>query len=377
MRVAIDGRTIQDHFPGIGRYTYNLVEALAGLDDAPDLVLLYDPAHPSSRFSLDTLGAGRRVELVPVALTPFDSRSQLAIPRLLWAMGVDLFHATYFVMPYWAGRPTVVTLYDTIPLIYPQYMPSRLARWAYRWLNTLAGRRARRVLAISASAAGDLTHHLSIPPACIAVTPLAADARFRPIAERGAVERWRAVAGLPQRYALYLGINKPHKNVVRLIEAWDHLRRAWPAGWGQRPALVLAGREDRRYPQAHQAVEAAGLEREVLFLPDPPDADLPLLYNGAEVFVFPSLYEGFGLPVLEAMACGTAVACSDRSSLPEIAGAAAELFDPEDATAIAESLRRLLGDAELRRLRAAEGLQRAGAYSWERTARLTLAAYRA
>ncbi len=372
MRLILDGRPIQDHFPGIGRYLYNLAAGLAGLPDAPEIILLHDPARPSTRFDLAALG----VRLEPLPVSPFDPRGQLSVPRRLRVLRADLYHAGYYLMPYWAGLPTVVTLYDVIPLIYPHYMPSPTARWAYRWLNALAGRRARRVLAISQAAAGDLTRHLGLAPARISVAPLAADARFCPATDGAALERWRGAAGLPARFALYVGINKPHKNLPRLVAAWDIVRRSWPAGAGERPRLILAGREDPRYPETRRAVAAAGLTDAIHFLPDVDDNDLPLLYNAASAFVFPSLYEGFGLPVLEALACGVPTACSERSSLPEIAGGAAELFDPTAPEAIAGALLRLLTDAELRRRRSAEGLARAATFSWQRTAQRTLDCYR-
>ena len=372
MRVAIDGRTIQDHFPGIGRYVYNLTAALAGLDQRPEIVLIHDPSRPSTRFDLDALG----VTLAPLPLTPFHWRSQVAAPRLLRRLRVDLYHATYFIMPYWAGRPTVVTMYDAIPFIYPQYLPSAWARLSYRLSAKLASRRAARILAISQSDADDLARYLGIPQRRISVTPLAADRRFAPMVDRDAVARWRHEAGLPERYVLYLGINKPHKNLERLVRAWHIVRRRWPAGHGDPPALVLAGREDRRFPEARQTVQDAGLEGAVRFLGDVSDDWLPWLYNGAELFVFPSLYEGFGLPVLEAMACGLPVACSNRSSLPEIVGAAAVTFDPMSVEEMAAGLHGLLVDADERSRRAALSLQEATRFSWQRTAIQTMEAYR-
>ena len=374
MRVAIDGRAIQDHFPGIGRYVYNLTRALARLPERPDLTLLYDPTRWSSRFALGALAG---VELLPAPYTPFDWRSQRAIPRRLRAADVDLYHSPYYLMPYWSGRPTVVTLYDTIPLIYPQYLPSGAARRAYRWLNLLAGRRARRILAISASAAGDIARHLHIPAGRIVVTPLAADERFRPLPDRAAVDAWRRAAGLPSIYVLYLGINKPHKNLVTLIRAWKlALERGLEAA-GDSPALVLAGREDPRYPQTRRAALEAGAGSRIIFLGDVAEDDLPWLYNAATLFVYPSVYEGFGLPVLEAMACGTPVACSNTSSLPEVAGDAALLVEPLDIEGWAAALGRLLADAEQRRELARRGLAQAARFSWERTARQTLGAYHA
>ena len=373
MRVAIDGRTIQDHFPGIGRYVYNLAGALpAGADDL-EIVLLYDPTHPSSRFDLHALD---HVQLAPVPMSPFSWRSQFAIPRLLREWQIDLYHSTYYIMPYVVGCPTVVTLYDTIPFIYPGYLPSGRARWFFQTATRLAARRVDRVLTISQAAAGDLARFLSLDDAGITVTPLAADERFQPIEDDAAVEHWKREAGLPPRYVLYLGINKPHKNLARLVRAWRRVREAWNEDWGERPALVLAGREDPRYPEAREAVRDAGLEEDVHFAGEIADADLPRLYAGATLFVFPSLYEGFGLPVLEAMACGTPVACANRSSLPEIVGEAAATFDPEDEGDMAATILALLRDPNRLEDGRRAGLARAGEFSWERTARLTVEAYR-
>jgi glycosyltransferase involved in cell wall biosynthesis len=373
MRVVIDGRTIQDHFPGIGRYVYNLTDALAAGAADLEIVLIYDPTHPSSRFDLHAL---RHVHLAAAPMTPFSPRSQIAIPRLLREWQADLYHSTYYVMPYAAGCPTVVTLYDTIPFIYPEYLASRRARWLFQRATRLAAQRADQVITISQAAAGDLLRYLPLKPADITVTPLAAEGRFQPHENRDAIGRWKQAAGLPPRYVLYLGINKPHKNLVRLVRAWHSICQQWETGWGERPTLVLAGREDPRYPEVRDAVREMKLEDAVHFAGDVADIDLPWLYAGATLFVFPSLYEGFGLPVLEAMACGAPVACSNRSSLPEIVGEAAATFEPEDEPDMAATILELLRDPTRQAACRQAGLARAAGFSWERTAQLTLDAYR-
>ncbi|MBS1252871.1 MAG: Mannosylfructose-phosphate synthase [Anaerolineales bacterium] len=160
---------------------------------------------------------------------------------------------------------------------------------------------------------------------------------------------------------------------MRLVEAWDDVTQQEAAG---KHHLVIAGREDPRYPEARTRAAELALER-VIFLGQVAETDLPALYSGADLFVFPSLYEGFGLPVIEAMACGAPVACSNTSSLPEVAGDAAVYFDPINEDDIAESIRRALGDADLRESLSARSLEQAAKFSWERTAQLTLEAYRA
>jgi len=371
-RYALDTRTATPHFPGIGRYVINLARAMASLlRDDERIILLHDPTEPFSR-DLQAL-AGEQVQVVKAPISPFSLRQQWVVPRLLRRLGVDLCHSPYYLMPYRPGVPTVLTVYDLIPLHFPQYV-SPQARLLFRWATGLALRAADRVIAISQHTAQDLRAAYAIGPSRLTVIPLAAAPTFypRPAPEVSAV---RQKYGLPDRYLLYVGSNKPHKNLLRLVEAWAQyaIRNTHCA---PHATLVIAGLWDPRYPQPRQRAQALGLDESVIWLGPLPDADLPALYSGAATFVFPSLYEGFGLPVLEAMACGTPVACSNSSSLPEVVGDAARTFDPGDAAAIAAALRDLVSDKTLRTRLRERGLQRAGHFSWTRTARETLDLYR-
>lgn len=368
MRLLLDARTVQDRFPGIGRYVFNLVQALAGVHEG-DIVLLVNPALPNSRYDLSALTRHADVRLQPTDIPTFHLREQTELPRLIRSFRPDVVHLPYNIRPYRLGLPNVLTLFDVIPRRFPADYPLR-TRWTIELVQRLALRSTNRFVAISRAAAADFSTLYGVPPAAITVTPLAADPQFvpQPAAVVAALrERWR----LPDRYLLYLGSNKPHKNLPRLI-------RAFAAAALQSPetGLVVAGAWDPRNPEARQLVRDLGLEDAVRFLPNVPNADLPALYAGATAFVFPSLYEGFGLPVLEAMACGAPVACSNTSSLPEVAGEAAVLFDPTDVQAMATAIIRLLGDEGLRGQLRERGLQRASSFTWQRTAELTLRAYR-
>jgi alpha-1,3-rhamnosyl/mannosyltransferase len=361
--IVLDARTATDHFPGIGRYVISLARALA--QEAPELppTLLYDPSAPSTRLALPDLPR------IVCPASPFSLRQQWAVPRALQRVRATLYHSPYYLMPYRPCVSTVLTVYDLIPLLFPQHSTAR-ARLLFRWATMLALRTAHHVIAISEAACSDLLRYFTIPAHKVTVVPLAAEATFRPQPPE-AIAAIRARYGLPEHYALYLGSNKPHKNLPRLVEAWSRL-----TPHVSRFTLLIAGAWDPRYPEPRQRAEALGLDS-IIWLGPIPEADLPALYSGATLFVFPSLYEGFGLPVLEAMACGVPVVCSNTSSLPEVAGEAAQLVDPLDVEAWAEAIRRLWEDENLRRELREKGLAQAARFSWGRTALETLGVYSA
>lgn len=375
MNYVLDLRIVTDHFPGIGRYGFNLARAIASLLGCSEqLILLRDPTVPS-RWDVSAL-TSEGVRVIEAPFSPFSLRQQWVIPRLLRRLadsgsrrsiadGPLLYHSPYYLRPYRPGVPAVLTCYDLIPLICPRYF-SPLQRLLYHLAHRLALSAAHVVLAISEATKADLIRHFSIAPDRVVVTPLAADARFAPRSPEE-VATVRQKYALSNPYVLYVGSNKPHKNLVRLIEALS-----------RQPSLVtlaIGGVWDPRFPQARQRADELGLDRWVRWLGPVPEDDLPALYSGATLFVFLSEYEGFGLPVLEAMTCGAPVVCSHTSSLPEVVGNAALLVDPLNVEEIAAGIRRALEDEELRQWMREKGLARAALFSWERTARMTLAAY--
>jgi glycosyltransferase involved in cell wall biosynthesis len=241
----------------------------------------------------------------------------------------------------------------------------------------LAIRAASYVIAVSQATRHDLLAFYHLPAQSVAAISEAAEAQFQPQTPAQVVRVCHQYA-LPQDYVLYLGINKPHKNLTRLVEAWHRVVHSWENGseTGSEPQLVIAGVWDARYPECKRRVEELGLTDRVRVLGFVPDEDLPALYSGAMLFVFPSLYEGFGLPVLEAMSCGAPVVCSNTSSLPEIGGQAALTFDPLDVGDIAAKIGEALCDRTLREEMREAGLRRAAQFSWEEVGRKTLAVYR-
>ena len=399
---VLDARTATPHFPGIGRYVTNLARALGPLL-TPDerLTVLHDPAYPISLPPSDT------VRTIPLVVSPFSLRQQWIVPRLLRSFHVrgvgspgssaqlpasSLYHSPYIAMPYWPGIPSLLTVYDLIPVRYPAYSSPR-ARFFILWMTRLALRAARHVIAISEFTRRDFMTEFGLQPEQITAIPLAADPAFQSQPPE-AIAAVRARYDLPERFVLYLGSNKPHKNLARLVEAWQNASSKWQMAIG---SLVIAGSWDERYPDARELAHSSGANTSPkngqlpassfqlpIWLGPVPEADLPALYSAAAAFVFPSLYEGFGLPVLEAMACGTPVICSNTSSLPEVAGdpsagsgpSAALLVDPLDTEALADALRLVLTDDSLRAELRRRGLARAARFTWQQTAAATLAIYR-
>ena len=376
-RYILDARTAVPHFPGIGRYVSNLASALAPqLTAVEELTFLASPSTAGpTKARTPSSQAEEAIQLPGKSITapaaPFDIRQQWRIPPLLKRLRADgtaLYHSPYYLMPYRTGLPTLLTFYDIIPLKFPKTVPAR-ARLFFRLAATLALRAADRVVTISDAARNDLTSYFRVPASRVTVTPLGAGARYRP-QPSAEVARVRRQYHLPESFLLYLGINKPHKNLPALIDAYA--QSASP----HMPPLVIAGAWDNRYPQPKQHAARRQLGDAVRFLGPVNERDLPALYSAATLFVFPSLYEGFGLPVLEAMACGTPVACSNTPSLAEVAGGAALLFDPHSVTEIRNAMTELIEDSRQRTRRAEQGLARAGLYSWQKTAEATLRCYR-
>jgi glycosyltransferase involved in cell wall biosynthesis len=294
---------------------------------------------------------------------------QMMLPRVVARSQPDLCHFTNALAPLWLNRPYVLSIYDATLFLYSRYHP-RTRLLAIRLLLPMAARRASAVITISDSARQDLLQVLKIPPEKIHVVYGAAPQHFRQVTNAGQLASLRQKYGLPEQFLLYVGTLEPRKNLTRLVQAFSQLKAQ-----GHPHKLVLAGPWGWSMNGFHQQIEELNLADRVQLLGYIPDEDLPGLYSLATAFVFPSLYEGFGLPPLEAMACGTPVLSSRNSSLAEICGDAAYLVDPRDVENLAEGLRRVVADADLRAQLSESGRRRAQEFSWERAARETAAVY--
>lgn len=297
------------------------------------------------------------------------ARLLVELPRLARESGASLVHCTY-VAPPRCPVPTVVTVHDVSFARHPEWFTAR-DRALLGAAVPYSARRARAVITPSEHARREVVELLRIPERRVHVTPEACGPEFRPLGPAARAEALRR-CGVDGPYVLSLGNLQPRKNLGRLLDAWRHLRDAHLL---EDHRLVLAGgTHGKREPVARMVAES-GLTREVLLPGHVRQEDLPALYAGATAFVYPSLYEGFGLPLLEAMACGVPAACSEAASLPEVADDAALLFDPHDTEAIAAALGALLADEGLRAALVARGFSRAATFSWAACARRTFDAY--
>jgi glycosyltransferase involved in cell wall biosynthesis len=358
VRIAIDARKLHDF--GIGTYVQNLLRHLARLDADTEYVLF---CRREDREALSALGPNFRPAVESAA--PYSILEQISVPARLLRERVDLFHSPHYVLPPLTACKSVVTIHDCIHLMFPQYLPNKLAYGYAKTFMWWAAHGSGRVLTVSEASKRDILRYFHIPEQKITVIHNGLDDRFRTPPPEAEVHRVRERFQLQEQFVLYAGNVKPHKNVERLIEAFHHLRTI---GFTQLKLLII-GNDISRYATLRRAIHTHNLHKYVRVLGFVPDQTLAILYRLASVFVFPSLYEGFGLPPLEAMACGTPVVTSNVSSLPEVVGDAAVLVDPYDARSIAEGIRRVLVDESLRRDLQARGVAHAHSFSWEQAAR--------
>ena len=364
MRIGIDARIVHYARGGIRNYVLHLLDALASLDQDTPYFVLYSRKDRHSRLS------GSNFHRV-ACWTPSHHRLER------WALGVeaarlrlDLLHTTDFIPPAWGCRRSLITVHDLNFLLYPQFLTAESRRY-YNQQIEWAVQRADHILADSHATKSDLVSLLDVPAEKVTVVHLAADPVFRPLAESD-TRRIAARYGLEPGYVLAVGTLEPRKNLTGLLQAYRLLidMEATTA------PLVLVGGKGWLYDDVFERVEVLHLGGRVRFLHDVPDADLPALYNAAGVLTTPSFYEGFGLPALEAMSCGTPVVVADRASLPEVVGEAGMLVDPDDPGDIAQALSRVMADESLRARMRELGLVQASMFTWERAARATLAVYR-
>lgn len=417
MNIGIDARWIFKELSGIGVYTRELVRALAAIDVENRYTLFFDSAELMER-TLSETGArdarNFRTTLLPFGL--FSPLNQLRMPTILRRHALDVFHSTNYMIPFSAfpaNRPgrirCVTTIHDLIPLMFPEYAPrSKKRRFfaLYRILMLQVGRRSDVIITDSKCSRADVIRLLRIPPERedrVLSIPVGVSPAFRPAVEEAggatsdlphpsfqtadeeapkdslaeAPEKRRDSQlsfsrPRPRKTILWVGRPDPYKNLTGLIEAFARARKRnfFPI------QLRLAGPRDDRYPEASHAASRFDVQNDVSWLGYVPDAQLVREYQNADALVLPSRYEGFGLPIIEAMACGTPVICGTEGSMPEVAGDAAIKVHPDDTIGIAEAIVRVLSDQRLADDMRQRGLRHASNFTWRATAEKTLLAYR-
>ena len=374
MKIGINALFLQTPASGSGQYLIHLLKALTEIDKQNEYILL--GAKPLARDSSD----------LPYHVSPVPTfaGSSENIEKLVWEQftgpaaarraGVDLLHVPYFAPPLFPRTPTVITIHDVIPLRLPLYRAGTKVE-AYMRLVARAAHKATLIITVSQHARQDIIDALKIPAERVRVIYEAAGDEYTPVTDPTALATVRARYGLGEQYIFYLGGLDQRKNVLQLVRAFAHLYRQL-----ENPNLQLfisgdpAKQNGPLFPDPRPVAAALGVTNQVIYR-FVEDEDKPAVYGGASLFVFPSLYEGFGLPPLEAMSCGAPVICSNRTSLPEVVGDAAISIDPDDISAMVEAMRSVLANSALRDDLRARSLQHVAQFSWRKAAAETLAAY--
>jgi glycosyltransferase involved in cell wall biosynthesis len=367
LHIAIDAHSVGAGLAGNETYAANLVEALAEVDAENRYTIYVTRAEAERRFG----GRWPRVRVQRTLPHAPLLRIPLTLSAELRRRPVDLLHVQYTAPPL-APCPVVATVHD----LSFEHLPETFRRRSRVQLRLTVRRTARaaaHVIAPSEYTRQDLLKSYGLDPARVTVVPLAAGPQFRPVAAEE-VARVRARYGLAGEYVLAVGSIQPRKNLARLVRAYTDLRRQ--RGRSNLPQLVLVGKQAWLYGETLRAIEESAAREHVILTGYVSGGDLPALYTGALCFVYPSFFEGFGLPPLEAMRCGAPVLAGNLTSLPEVVGDAGLLVDPFDEAALAAALGRLIDDAALRATLRERGLDRARAFDWRETARMTLQVYR-
>ncbi len=354
---------------GVSRYIEYLLRELPTASPHRFIVYAGRHSHGGGADLRDRPGLRFTTSLVPTGRP--ETRivwEQLCAPFHLERDKIDVVHGTVNVVPIVSGRPTVVTVHDLAFLRYPEQYPG----FKQRYLSSMTRRsveHADRVIAVSTNTRSDVIHFYKVEPDRVVVVPNGLDPSMKSVEDPGALTAFRRKHELPEQFILFLGTLQPRKNLIALMRAWARLDPT------TRLPLVVVGAQGWMYEPILDEARALGVAGEIVFKGFAESRDLPYWYSASTIFVYPSLYEGFGMPVVEAMACGAPVIASNTSSLPEVAGDAAILVDPSNIGAIGDAIQALTDQENLRRSMRERGFVQASQFSWHRTARETASVY--
>jgi glycosyltransferase involved in cell wall biosynthesis len=366
MRIGIDATPLPPNPVGAGNYIIQLVRAIAAVPTPHQFVIFAQP------YQRKLIGDLMDVEWVDISKKSPGVRliwEQIQLPGLSRALHLDLLHSLHYTHPVRLACPSVVTFHDMTFFLYPRYH-SLLKRTFFPMMMTYSARSARRIIADSESTRKDAIRILQIPTERIVTVPLGVTEDYHPIDDGSLLQTCKDRYQLPVDFILFVGLIEPRKNLPLFIRAYSQL-----ANQAGAPDLVLVGRPGWMYQDLYDLVKKLQLEDKVHFIGYVPAEDLPMIYNLARVFVYPSIYEGFGFPPLEAMACGTPVISTATSAMLETVGDAGLLVPPQDERALAQAIQSVVRSQSLREHYALLGRQQAAYFTWQRTAKETLRVY--
>ena len=370
-RIVIDGRMLMPQMTGVGRYLLGLATGLSQLQSEHHYELWLQAGLPAEHpvWALSSRG----ITLRQLPIRHMDLRGQWVLPAQLWRQSPDLLHYPHFDLPWLAPGRVVATIHDLKYIAHPGFFPqvSRLKRLVMLLMMRFTVHRARHVIAVSHNTRQDIIQRLGLPESKITVIPEGVNMDDYQAPPPARIEALRQRYRLGEHYILFVGERRPHKNLTGLLKAFV----AFQAMVGHSYQLIIAGKTYSDYQEPERLAESLGLQDRVCFIGSPPDSDLPLLYHSADAFCLFSFYEGFGLPVLEAMASGTPVVAASLTSLPEVVGEAGLLVPPDQPEQAALALTQLVPGGQLRQQCIERGLERARQFTWLSCARQTLDVY--
>ncbi|UCE17747.1 MAG: glycosyltransferase family 4 protein [Gemmatimonadota bacterium] len=377
MRILIDTHLSDEKTDGIGRYLNELVRALLRIDQQNEYVLLTNSGIGVTH-QLQSLEAPNLVK-IPVGLRGLDWRAHFVIPRIMNRVRPDVYHHPHFDLPWFHNIPSLITVHGLKYIKHPEFYKCQsgstrvyLKRVYMETMMGLSIRKAQRVIAVSRSVKDDIMSVFKTTHDKVSVVHLGSPLKHNISCTDADISKFYKKYGIKGKVILFVGAQLPHKNLIRLIEAFDIFQKSI----GGMFQLVIAGRSYSSYSKPLDKVQELALEEKVIFTEHLRDDELKIIYRTAEVFVMPSLYEGFGLPVLEAMNNGVPVIASNLSSLPEIVGEAGILVNPFHTQEIAAALEKIVTDNTTFRELKVKGVERAGNFTWETAAQQTLETYR-
>jgi glycosyltransferase involved in cell wall biosynthesis len=340
------------NWSGIGKYSKSLINFYKDNID--------------NKFCLLINGDNEYFNNIKIKSSVFSIKEQFEIPYLSFKKNYNLFHSPHFVFPIFNPGKIILTIHDLTPLLFPDIF-SLQARTYMKIMIWLSKFKADKIITVSQNTKDDLVEMFNYNPKKIKVIYNGVDNSYKIIDNKKLISEIKDKYDTGKDFLLYVGNIKPHKNIPVLLKALSNIDK--------QNKLVIVGKRDKAYDEIFDIIDQNNLEDRIIFTGFVPDKDLILLYNAATLFVYPSLYEGFGLPPLEAMACGTPVITSNVSSLPEVVGYAAITVDPYNINGLAEEINKVLGNEVLQKAMIKKGIERAKEFTWEKTARETIRVY--